>query len=41
MPQATEEGQKFECEICGNVVNVEVAGGGTLFCCGQDMILVD
>ena len=27
----------YKCEICGNVVDKLVDGGGTLVCCGQDM----
>ena len=30
-------GEKYRCNICGNVVLVTEAGGGTLVCCGQDM----
>lgn len=33
-------GEKYVCEICGNEVEVTKVGGGTLVCCGQDMILV-
>ncbi len=25
------------CELCGNMVDLVVHGGGTLFCCGQPM----
>ncbi|HOZ36592.1 MAG TPA: desulfoferrodoxin FeS4 iron-binding domain-containing protein [bacterium] len=31
--------QIYKCEICGNVVEVVSAGGGTLVCCGQPMNL--
>lgn len=34
-----EKGQIYKCEICGNVVEVVSAGGGTLVCCGQPMDL--
>ena len=27
----------YKCEICGNVVEVFVAGGGQLVCCGKEM----
>lgn len=27
----------YKCDICGNIVYVLHAGGGTLVCCGQDM----
>jgi len=29
----------YKCEVCGNIVEVTHAGGGTLVCCGKDMIL--
>ncbi len=28
----------YKCEVCGNVVDLLFNGGGTLVCCGQDMI---
>lgn len=31
------EGKKFKCEICGNVVQLLVDGGGQLVCCGEAM----
>ncbi|MDD4027210.1 MAG: desulfoferrodoxin FeS4 iron-binding domain-containing protein [Candidatus Shapirobacteria bacterium] len=31
-------GEKYYCKICGNEVTVTKVGGGTLVCCGQDMI---
>jgi desulfoferrodoxin-like iron-binding protein len=30
-------GERYRCNVCGNVVEVEVAGGGTLVCCEEDM----
>ena len=27
----------YRCEICGNLVEVILAGGGELVCCGQPM----
>ena len=30
-------GETYRCNVCGNVVEVKVAGGGTLVCCGEDM----
>jgi len=30
----------YRCEICGNIVEVVHASGGTLVCCGQSMTLV-
>jgi superoxide reductase len=33
----SEVGEKYRCNICGNVVEVLNAGGGTLVCCGKDM----
>lgn len=35
------KGERYLCEICGNEVVVEVVGGGTLVCCGQDMTLIE
>jgi desulfoferrodoxin-like iron-binding protein len=35
------KGQVFYCKICGNEVIVTKVGGGTLVCCGQDMVLVE
>lgn len=31
----------YKCNVCGNVVEVLHAGGGTLVCCGEDMHLFD
>jgi len=31
--------QVYKCSVCGNIVEVLFAGGGTLVCCGEDMIL--
>lgn len=28
----------YKCNICGNVHETLVAGGGTLVCCGEDMV---
>jgi desulfoferrodoxin-like iron-binding protein len=33
-------GQIYVCEICGNKVEILVAGKGGLVCCGQPMKLV-
>ena len=35
----TEQKQVYKCEVCGNIVEVLHAGGGTLVCCGQNMNL--
>ena len=29
----------YKCELCGNIVEVMHGGGGTLVCCGEDMVL--
>ena len=29
--------ETYKCNICGNAVEVNKVGGGTLVCCGQDM----
>jgi len=34
---ATEKLQVYRCPLCGNIVEVVHAGGGTLVCCGQPM----
>ena len=34
---ATERLQVYRCNLCGNMVEVIRAAGGTLVCCGQDM----
>lgn len=31
------EGEIYRCNFCGNEVEIIVAGGGTLVCCGQEM----
>jgi superoxide reductase len=36
----TEIGQVYRCNVCGNIVEVLHAGGGTLVCCGQPMELL-
>ncbi len=33
--------QNYKCEICGNEVEVQKVGGGTLVCCGQSMSLIE
>ena len=30
----------YKCNLCGNIVEVVHAGGGTLACCGEDMVLL-
>ncbi len=36
----TQVGQIYKCALCGNTVEVKVAGVGELVCCGQPMGLV-
>ncbi len=36
----TERLQIYKCEVCGNMVEVVHAAGGTLVCCGQNMRLL-
>jgi superoxide reductase len=31
----------YKCEVCGNKVEVDFVGGGTLNCCSQDMTLME
>jgi len=30
----------YRCSICGNTIEIFSAGGGTLVCCGKEMILM-
>jgi len=30
-------GEKYKCDICGNIVEVVKVGGGELVCCGKPM----
>lgn len=30
-------GENYQCAICGNEVEVTKVGGGSLYCCGQEM----
>lgn len=34
-------GERYRCNICGNIVVVEQVGGGELSCCGEPMELID
>ena len=34
-------GEIFFCEVCKNEVIVTKVGGGTLVCCGKDMVKVE
>jgi len=36
----TQQRQVYRCYVCGNVVEVLLAGGGELTCCGQPMLLL-
>lgn len=36
-----EVGETYRCNVCGNVVKVVEAGGGTLVCCGEDMEIAE
>lgn len=35
-----EINQVYKCNVCGNIVQVNFAGGGQLVCCGQPMQLL-
>ena len=35
----TEKLEVYQCEVCGNMVEVLHVGKGTLVCCGQNMVL--
>ena len=41
MVMVKEVGEVYECEVCGNIVEVKEAGGGELVCCGQPMKKVE
>ena len=34
-------GEKYFCNICHNEVVVTKAGGGTLVCCGENMVRIE
>ena len=35
-----EKNEVYRCKVCGNIVEVNNVGGGTLVCCGQEMELL-
>lgn len=37
----TKQKQVYRCSLCGNIVEVMNAAGGTLSCCGQPMELLE
>ena len=34
-------GEIYRCEVCGNEVEIITVGGGTLVCCGKEMIKIE
>ncbi|MFA5856644.1 MAG: desulfoferrodoxin [Candidatus Pacearchaeota archaeon] len=36
----TKRNEQYKCNVCGNIVEVNHASGGTLVCCGQQMHLL-
>ena len=34
----TQRDEVYQCELCGNLVSVVHGAGGSLVCCGQDMV---
>ena len=38
---ATKRNQVYKCGVCGNIVEVVHESGGTLWCCKQEMNLMD
>ncbi len=34
----TEQGEIYKCSVCGNIVEVVHASGGTMSCCGKPMV---
>jgi desulfoferrodoxin-like iron-binding protein len=41
MVMVIEVGEKYNCNICGNEVEVTKVGGGELVCCGKPMEKID
>lgn len=37
----TQKREIYRCSICGNMIEVTNAGGGTLVCCGKPMVRLD
>jgi len=37
MVNVSKVGEKFRCNICGNIVEILKVGGGELVCCGEPM----
>ena len=37
----TQVGQKYRCDICGNIVEIKTAGAGELVCCAEPMELMN
>ena len=37
MANVKNVGEVYQCEVCGNTVQVLEVGGGELVCCGQPM----
>lgn len=35
-----KNGDVYKCTLCGNIVEVVHAGGGTLVCCGKEMDVI-
>ena len=36
----TQRNEVYKCELCGNLVGVISGAGGSLVCCGQNMVLL-
>lgn len=36
----TDKLELYKCDVCGNIVEVVISGGGELVCCGQPMKLL-
>jgi desulfoferrodoxin-like iron-binding protein len=39
MASVKKVGEVYVCQVCGNVVEVKVVGGGELVCCQKPMAL--
>ena len=36
----TQRDEVYKCELCGNLISIVHGAGGSLVCCGQDMVLL-
>tara|TARA_Y100000310_G_C20606720_1_gene775879 strand:+ start:832 stop:1215 length:384 start_codon:yes stop_codon:yes gene_type:complete len=36
-----KQDELYRCKLCGNIISIIHAGGGTLACCGNEMVLLE